>query len=75
MSVIDENKNELDDQNVVLESQKEHYLFLKTLLESLEIEVIKSEKGNKSAGVRLRKNLRLLKSSTQDFIKFTLNKT
>lgn len=60
--------------NVELNTQQDHYNFIKTLLESLEVEVIKSEKGNKSAGVRLRKNLRLLKSHTQDFIKFTLNK-
>lgn len=59
---------------VELNTQQDHYNFIRTLLESLEAEVVKSEKGNKSAGVRLRKNLRLLKSHTQDFIKFTLNK-
>ena len=31
-------------------------------------------KGNKAAGVRLRKSLRHLKSHTGDFVKFTLNK-
>ena len=62
------------EQTVDLNTQQDHYNFIRTLLESLEAEVIKSERGNKSAGVRLRKNLRLLKSHTQDFIKFTLNK-
>ena len=57
-----------------LNTQLAHYEFLRTLLESLELEVVKSEKGNKSAGVRLRKNLRLLKAHTQDFIRFTLDK-
>tara|TARA_B100001057_G_C22340850_1_gene753227 strand:+ start:321 stop:530 length:210 start_codon:yes stop_codon:yes gene_type:complete len=61
-------------ENLELNTQQAHYDFLRTLLESLELEVVKSGKGNKSAGVRLRKNLRLLKSHTQDFIKFTLDK-
>ena len=61
-------------ENLNLNTQQDHYNFIKTLLESLEPEVVKSEKGNKSAGVRLRKNLRLLKSHTQDFIRFTLDK-
>ena len=61
-------------ENLNLNTQQDHYSFLKTLIESLELDVAKSEKGNKSAGVRLRKNLRLLKSHTQDFIRFTLNK-
>jgi hypothetical protein len=61
-------------ENIELNTQQAHYDFLRTLLESLELEVAKSDKGNKSAGVRLRKNLRLLKSHTQDFIKFTLDK-
>jgi len=43
-------------------------------LESMESDVVKSQKGNKSAGVRLRKSLRLLKGNTGDFIKFTLGK-
>lgn len=55
-----------------LNTQVDHYNFIKTLVESLESEVLKSQKGNKSAGVRLRKNLRLLKANTQEFIKFTL---
>ena len=66
---------DLNQENIELNTQQDHYNFLRTLLESLELEVAKSDKGNKSAGVRLRKNLRLLKTHTQDFIKFTLDKS
>ena len=44
------------------------------LVESLEEDILKSKKGNKSAGVRLRKSLRSLKNFSQNFIKFTLEK-
>jgi len=40
----------------------------------LEADVLKSEKGNKAASTRLRKSLRLLKTTSADFVKFTLGK-
>ena len=61
-------------EEVSLESIEDHYRHLRLLLESMESDVLKSQKGNKSAGVRLRKGLRLLKGNTGDFIKFTLGK-
>tara|TARA_Y100001970_G_C14079002_1_gene773625 strand:- start:718 stop:933 length:216 start_codon:yes stop_codon:yes gene_type:complete len=61
-------------EEVLLDSIEDHYKHLRILLESMESDVLKSQKGNKSAGVRLRKSLRLLKGNTGDFIKFTLGK-
>lgn len=57
-----------------LESLDDYYKSLQLLVESLESDVIKANKGNKSAGVRLRKSLRALKGNAADFIKFTLRK-
>ncbi len=45
---------------------------LRTLVESLEVDVKKSAKGNKTAGVRSRRGLRLLKRAAADLVKVTL---
>ena len=45
---------------------------LKVLLESLELDIHKNASGNKSAGVRARKGLRLLKSKASDLVKESL---
>tara|TARA_Y100001970_G_scaffold170409_1_gene208264 strand:- start:893 stop:1081 length:189 start_codon:yes stop_codon:yes gene_type:complete len=45
---------------------------LKVLLESLELDIHKNANGNKSAGVRARKGLRLLKSKASDLVKESL---
>ena len=45
----------------------------KTLVESLEGDLIKNAtKGNKSAGVRVRKGLRLIKKQATDLVKTSL---
>lgn len=46
---------------------------LRVLFESLEVDIKKSAKGNKTAGVRARKGLRLLKKSASDLVKVTLD--
>jgi hypothetical protein len=77
MSEVMENNvnSEVMESNVVnLESISDHYSHLKLLVESIESDVIKSNKGNKAAGVRLRKSLRHLKGFSGDFVKFTLSK-
>ena len=61
-------------EELVMESNLDFYNAMKILVEQMESDVLKSTKGNKAAGVRLRKSLRLLKSHTGDFVKFTLNK-
>ena len=48
---------------------------LKVLVESLEVDVRKSINGNKSAGVRARKCLRLVKNTAADLIKASLTET
>ena len=48
---------------------------LKVLIESLELDVLKNANGNKSAGVRARKGLRLLKSSASELVKTSLAST
>jgi hypothetical protein len=44
----------------------------KVLIESLEIEIHKNASGNKSAGVRARKGLRLAKKQASDLVKESL---
>lgn len=46
---------------------------LRVLVESLEIDVKKTAKGNKTAGVRSRKGLRLLKQTAAELVKVTLD--
>lgn len=46
---------------------------LRVLFESLEVDVKKTAKGNKTAGVRARKGLRLLKKASSDLVKVTLD--
>jgi hypothetical protein len=50
------------------------YNKIRLLVESMEEDSLKANKGNKAAGVRLRKSLRYLKSTSGDFVKFTLGK-
>jgi len=45
---------------------------IKVLVESLELDMLKSSKGNKSAGVRARKGLRLLKQKSAELVKASL---
>lgn len=61
-------------EEVKLESFQDYYDDLKLLVESLEGDVLKSEKGNKSAQVRLRKSLRLLKNKAGTYVKFSQGK-
>jgi len=56
------------------ETLAEYYSRLRIMVESMESDVLKSEKGNKAAGTRLRKNLRLLKKTSADFVRFSLGK-
>ena len=45
---------------------------LKVLVESLELDMHKNANGNKSAGVRARKGLRLLKKRASEIVKISL---
>lgn len=45
---------------------------IKTLIESLDLDVVKNANGNSSAGVRARKGLRLLKSKSSELVKKTI---
>jgi len=65
---------ETQEQEFTLESIDDHFSHLKLLVESMETDAIKANKGNKAAGVRLRKSLRYVKGFTGEFVKFTLNK-
>ncbi len=55
-------------------NNSEYYTQLKLMVESMESDVLKTERGNKAAATRLRKNLRLLKTTSANFVKFTLGK-
>ena len=46
---------------------------LKVLVESLELDMHKNASGNKSAGVRARKGLRLLKKKSAELVKTSLS--
>lgn len=67
-------QKEIDSDEIVLETIEDYYNMLKTTMESMESDVLKTAKGNKTASVRLRKSLRFLKKHTGDFVKFTLAK-
>lgn len=45
---------------------------LKVLIESLDLDIYKNANGNKSAGVRARKGLRLLKQRSAELVKSSL---
>lgn len=44
---------------------------LRTLLDSVELDVKKNAKGNKSAGVRARKGLRMIKQAAGELVKLS----
>ena len=50
----------------------DQYQELKTMVESLQTDVIKNSQGNKSAGVRARRGLRELKKMASDLVKLSL---
>jgi hypothetical protein len=58
-----------------LETIHDHYEHLRLIVDSMESDALKSSKGNKAAGVRLRKSLRHAKSYLGEFVKFTLGKS
>jgi len=61
-------------EEISLETVSDHFDRLRLLVESIESDSLKASKGNKAAGVRLRKSLRFIKGFTGDFVKFTLHK-
>lgn len=69
---MSEENQEVQDLLESLGSNQEYYNALRFFVEGLESDVLKSNKGNKAAGVRLRKSLRKLKQFSGDFVKFTL---
>lgn len=44
---------------------------IKAVISDLELDVLKNDKGNNAAGVRVRKGLRTLKSLSSDLVKLT----
>lgn len=54
------------------DSLVETFETLKTLVESLQVDIVKNAAGNKSAGVRARKGLRSLKKLASDLVKESL---
>lgn len=54
------------------ESMSKQWAELKKLVESLDLDVAKNISGNKSAGTRARKGLRLLKQKVADVVKTSL---
>lgn len=65
---------DLIEEDFVPNDISEFYGKVRLLIESMEEDALKANKGNKAAGVRLRKSLRYLKSVSGDFVKFTLSK-
>jgi hypothetical protein len=48
------------------------WLEIKTLIELLEVDVVKNANGNASAGVRVRRGLRTLKGEAASLVKLSL---
>jgi len=65
-------EEQLEEIEISPSSVQEYYSSLKLIVETMESDALKSQKGNKAAGVRLRKSLRHLKKFSGDFVKFTL---
>jgi len=59
----------MSDANSILRQWEE----LKVLVESLDLDVHKNAHGNKSAGVRARRGLRLLKKQSANLVKSTID--
>lgn len=57
-----------DNENVILDKWSE----LKTLVESIDVDVVKNAKGVAAAGVRARKGLRTLQSVAKALVKLTI---
>ncbi|MBG17601.1 MAG: hypothetical protein CMB77_04535 [Euryarchaeota archaeon] len=47
---------------------------IKTLIESLEVDIVKNANGNASAGVRARRGLRALKGEAASLVKLSLER-
>jgi hypothetical protein len=45
---------------------------IKVLIETLDLDVVKNASGNKSAGVRARRGLRLLKTKSAELVRETI---
>ena len=60
-------------QEFTRDAMSEQWDELKKLVESLELDVVKNIAGNKSAGTRARKGLRLIKQKAADVVKTSLN--
>ena len=45
---------------------------IKVLIETLDLDVVKNANGNKSAGVRARRGLRLLKTKSAELVRETI---
>lgn len=75
MTSSEEISQHIDQENEVTtpESISSHYDRLRVLLESMETDALKNQGGNKAAGTRLRKSLRLLKNYSSEFVKFSLS--
>ena len=67
-------QKEIESSELTLETIEDYYKVLKTTVDSVESDVLKSIKGNKTAAIRLRKSLRFIKKHSGDFVKFTLSK-
>jgi len=46
---------------------------IKVLVETLDLDVVKNANGNKSAGVRARRGLRLLKTKSSELVRETID--
>ena len=74
--LLDSKRLVIHDPDIMSEENSELYgkwQALKVLVESLEIDLLKNVKGNKSAGVRARKGLRLLKTEASEIVKLSLS--
>jgi hypothetical protein len=58
--------------NEVRNNLHEKWISLKVLVETLELDIQKNISGNKSAGVRARKGLRVLKTNASEIVKASL---
>ena len=71
-NIVEEMLEQEDQPTPQPETVAEFYQQIRLLVESMESDVLKNDRGNKAAGTRLRKSLRLLKAYSGDFVKFSV---
>jgi hypothetical protein len=65
-------EKKMSDQNLVMTEFVEKWKEIKTMVEVLELDVVKYSRGTRVAGLRVRKGMRELKRAMSDFVRMSV---